>query len=253
MGGVMLNRLTTATQKYSATARLAALLILGVLTASSVGCGSATPRVIVDNTSSSPMIVKIDGKTAAKIPAHEFQTIPLVPGKYQFEVKSNGREVFKGMRIIEESDSSLASRNYLLCPHSNTGYAVCKVVYGSNAFGELASDAVVKLAEYHTGQKADKKKYAFQKIKTYAEPMRSTTWFEIPDFTGYILRDPPQVAYTRHGGSTSKRALTRISKADHARLKKFHRLENPTEADVDAFKAVTSRALDSLAQLEPTG
>ena len=214
------------------------------------GCEKAVPRVTIDNTGDSTMIVKVDGKEAAKIPPRQFQRIPLAPGTYNFEVIAEGRQIFSGMRMIEESSSTLAARNYIFNPRSDQGYAVCKVVYGSTAFSEFSTDAMVKMAQYYTGEELDKEKYAYLKVKPYAEPMKSSTWFELPSSVGYILHDPPQVAYTR-GGSTSKKALTRISKADFVLLKKLHKIESPGPGDLEKLMAVSARALDSLSLLEP--
>lgn len=228
---------------------LLGVLLLSVM-ALSVGCEKAVPRVTVDNTGDSTMIVKVDGKEAARIPARGFQRIPLTPGTHNFEILADGKQIFSGIRMIEESNSSLAARNYIFSPRSNQGYAVCKVVYGSNAFSEFSSDAMVKMAEYYTGEKVDKEKYAYMKVKPYAEPMKSSTWFELPSGVGYILHDPPQVAYTR-SGSTSKRALTRISKSDQQLLKQLHKIDSPNPGDLEDLIAVSARALDSLSQLEP--
>lgn len=227
---------------------LGALLVSGI--ALSSGCQKAVPRVTIDNTGAGTMLVKVDGKEVAKIPEYGFQRIHLEPGAHDFEILVNGKQIFSGMRMIEESSSSLAARNYIFNPRSNQGYAVCKVVYGSTAFSEFSTDAMVKMAEYYSGEKLDKEKYAYLKIKPYAQPMKSSTWFELPSGVGYILHDPPQIAYTR-GGSTSKRALTRISKADHQLLKRLHKVESPGPGDLEDLIAASVRTLDSLSQLEP--
>ncbi|MEM8946246.1 MAG: hypothetical protein AAGD11_13820 [Planctomycetota bacterium] len=229
--------------------RALAYVLFSALTIASAGCGEAIPQITIDNTGTSPLIVKIDGKTAAKVAPHEFQRIRLAPGKYQVEVKSNGQRLFVGQRIVEGSGSALAAKNYVFNPRSNRGYAVCKVVYGSKAFSDLTDEAIVTLAEYQSGKKVNRAKLEYMQVKRYAEPTSSTTWFALPSGVGYILNDPPQVAYTR-GGSTSKRALTRISKADHAKLKKLHRIESPSAVDLDELKAVSGRALDSLSMLK---
>jgi hypothetical protein len=223
-------------------------LALGVSTA--VGCGTPAASVIIDNTSPSSMVVKVDGQQAAKIEGHTFQTLRLMPGSYEMEVEVGGRRVFKASRVIEESDTFLAGKMYLFNPTSSARYAVCKVVYGGSLLTDATENAFIKLAENYKGEKVDETKLQYYRIKKCAEPMPGSSWFELPGGISYILRDAPDSVYTR-SPETTRRVLTRISKEEYHQLRQAHRVENPTQQDVYALAEVTERVLDSMSELEP--
>lgn len=215
------------------------------------GCGNPAASVIIDNTSPSTMVVKIDGKTAARIDGHSFHTIRLMPGRYPMEIEVGGRRVFRGTRVVEEADGFLASKTYVFNPASSAKYASCKVVYGDSMLSEATESAIVTLAENYTGKKVDETRLKYIQVKRYAIPMPGSSWFELPGGISYILRDAPEYVYTR-SAETSRRVLTRLPKDVHSRLRKAHRIENPTEQDLYALIDVTEEAIDSMSLLEPT-
>jgi hypothetical protein len=215
-----------------------------------VGCGTPAASVIIDNTSPSTMTVKVDGKQAARIEGHSFQTIRLLPGSYEMEVEVGGRRVFKGLRTIEESDTVLAGKMYLFNPTAKERYAVCKVIYGGSLLSDATEDAFISLAEHYKGEKVDETKLQFYRIKKCAEPLPGGSWFALPGGISYILRDAPESVYTK-SAETSRRVLTRISREDHSQLGKAHRIEEPTEKDLNNLVRVTERVLASMSELEP--
>lgn len=226
------------------------VLILGMLLTSFVGCGTPAASVIIDNTSPSTMIVKVDGKQAAKIDGNTFQTIRVLPGQYAIEVEVGGRRVFKGMPTIAESDSILAGKMYLFNPAAKERYAVCKVVYGGSLLGDAAEDAFISLAEHYKGEQVDQTKVQYHRIKRCAEPMPGGSWFELPGGISYILRDAPESVYSK-SPETSRCVLTRISRDEHSRLSKAHRVENPTTDDLNQLTRITTSVLASMSRLEP--
>jgi hypothetical protein len=125
------------------------------------------------------------------------------------------------------------------------------VVYGSTVFSDQAEDSMVKFAEYYKGEKADPMMVEYIKMKRYAEPMPPTAWFELPSGVQFILREPPESVYSKHG-SESRRVLTRVSAKDHAQLRHGHAIEQPTEQDVASLGNVTERVLDTLGNLPPS-
>lgn len=226
------------------------LAAIALCVSTTAGCGTPAASVIIDNTSPSTMVVKVDGQQAARIDGHTFQTLRLMPGSYDMEIEVGGRRVFKGARVVEESDTFLAGKMYLFNPTSSDRYAVCKVVYGGSLLSDTTEDAFIKLAENYKGEKVDETKLQYYRIKKCAEPMPGGSWFELPGGISYILRDAPETVYTR-STETTRRVLTRISKEEHRRLRQAHRVENPTQQDVYALAEVTERVLDSMSKLEP--
>ena len=225
---------------------------LAMTLTAAVGCGEPNATVTIDNSGEAALVVEVNDLPKAMIEPGTFQTLSFPPGEYKFKLQSAGETLFDGMKTLEPSEVFGFGREYIWNPGGENRYAVCKVMYGSMIFGNAAEDAILKFAEQHTGQKADPARVEFFKIKRYAEPMPSTTWFEMPRGVMYTLKNPPESVYTR-SGSTSRRALTRISKEDHRQLQTVYSIENPTESDVEILAEVAERALNSLEFLQPTG
>jgi hypothetical protein len=215
-----------------------------------VGCGEPNASVTIDNSGEAALVVEVNDEPKAMIEPGTFQTLSFPPGEYNFKVQAAGETLFEGTKTLEPSKSFGSGREYVWNPDGGNRYAVCKVVYGDMVFGSAAESAILKFAEQHTGQKADPTRVDFIKMKRYAEPMPADPWFELPLDCMYTLRNPPESVYTR-GGSTARRALTRISKEDHHQLQTVFAVENPTESDLEILAEVTVRTLDSLEFLEP--
>jgi hypothetical protein len=232
------------------SSRLALFGILAAAACGATGCGEPNATVVIDNGGAATMIVEVNDQPAAMIEPGEFKSLSYPPGDYKFVVQSGGETLFDGTKTLEPSERFGFGREYIWNPGGENRYAVCKVVYGDQIFGEAAQSAIVAFAEAHTGQKADPTRVEFIKVKRYAEPMPSSPWFELPRGVMYTLCNPPDHVYTK-GGSDSRRALTRISKEDHAQLQNAHSVENPTEQDLGLLIEATERALDSLYELDP--
>lgn len=230
--------------------RLACLCVLAIAVSGATGCGEPNAVVVIDNGGDATMVVDVNDQPAGVIEPGEFKSFSYPPGDYKFVIQSGGKTIFDGTKTLEPSEYFGFGREYIWNPGGQNRYAVCKVIYGSDLMSDLTNSAIVKFAEAHTGQKADPTRVEFIKLKRYAEPMPSSSWFELPRGIQYTLRNPPDEVYTR-GGSTSRRALTRISKRDHAKLQNAHAVENPTPQDLEILHEVTERALDSLYDLEP--
>jgi hypothetical protein len=213
-----------------------------------VGCGEPAAVVFIDNGGQAAMVVEVDGQPAAMIEPGEHESLSFPPGDYKFHVKSGGETLFDGSKTLERSDRFGFGRQYVWNPGGEHRYAACKVVYGSTLVSDAAENAIVKFAEHQTGQKADPLKLQSLRLKRFAEPMPAASWFELPPGILYILTNPPEYVYSRTG-SDSRRALTRISKQDHAELQRTRAVDNPSERDVQALAEATEKALDSLADL----
>jgi hypothetical protein len=229
------------------------LICFGILAAAAcgaTGCGEPNAVVVIDNGGAATMVVEINGQPAGMIEPGQFKSFGYPPGDYKFVIQSGGETLFDGTKTLEPSQRFGFGREYIWNPGGENRYAVCKVVYGDQLFSDMTNSAIVAFAEAHTGQKADPTRVEFIKLKKYAEPMPSSSWFELPPGVQYTLRNPPDTVYTR-SGSDSRRALTRISREDHAQLKNAHSVENPSPYDLEILTEVTERALDSLYDLEP--
>jgi hypothetical protein len=224
--------------------------ILAIAACGATGCGEPNAIVVIDNGGAATMIVEVNDQPAGVIEPGQFKSFGYPPGDYKFVIKSGGETLFDGTKTLEPSEYFGFGREYIWNPGGENRYAVCKVVYGDQLFSDLTNSAIVKFAEAQSGQKADPTRVEFIQLKRHAEPMPSSSWFELPRGVQYTLRNPPDEVYTRNG-SDSRRALTRISREDHAQLKNAHAIENPTPQDLEILNEVTGRALDSLYDLEP--
>jgi hypothetical protein len=227
---------------------LGAIVALAIVAAT--GCGEPQVSIYVDNGGAEEMTVEVNSQTACTVPPGEHKAIHLPPGDYRFVVSRAGETLYDGMRTLEPSEHFGFGREYVWNPGREHFYAACKVDYGSRALKDAAQSAIVKLAEAHTGQKADPVHVEFLQLKRYAEPMPSTDWFELPRGIQYILRDAPEHVYTKTGSDT-RRALTRVSRDVHELLLRTHAVEHPTPEDLEILRFASDEAIASLADLEP--
>ncbi|HZN34421.1 MAG TPA: hypothetical protein VFB80_11400 [Pirellulaceae bacterium] len=212
---------------------LAALSLSGLL-----GCAPGNVWVYIDNAGDEPLVVKVDGKEAAKIPPGEFAELNYPPGEYQFLITAGGQTVCDLKKNLEKSDTFGRTRKYLFNPDKNNCYGSYEVKYGGSRLDGVMEASLLS----HQKDPKIRAKYAYNKLLKEIDLVSTDAWNDVSGVE-YILSPPPETMMTRSGSSRRVTVLDRLDKDDYRRLKEMSRRDNPDDADVDELEELIDEIL----------
>jgi hypothetical protein len=231
----MLHQATVATSPVPAAAlprgARGVLLSLAVLLAcGGAGCSMLGPdgnaRIFIDNGSTEPMIVTVEGQEETTIAPGQFTKLTWSPGERRLHVRCGGRVLFDDTKTLE-------GRAYLFNPDNQNRYLVYTVKYGGNRLAELFQRGMA-------GDRQAQIRAAYQKLAKEVELLPSSPWCEMPSVQ-YILEKPPEFVVTRAGSTEKRKVLTRIGHKDYALLKTALAIEKPSEDDLEDLADLVDR------------
>lgn len=201
------------------------------------GGGGGDIWVYVDNGGSKPMVVSVDGKEAATIPAGKFAKLECPAGERKLRVESGGSVLYTGTKDLKASEKFLVGRRYFFNPDSHHRYLVYTVKYGSSPFEGVLKSALV-------GSPSDRDsalRMAHRELEMLFKLMPASSWFEVPD-RALVLQPPPEYVTTK-GYSATRTVLTRVEGKDYDFLEAARNKAKPSESDVRALADVLKKVM----------
>jgi hypothetical protein len=219
-----------AESKRGASGRLSLLVLLTLC-----GAGCSTDAVIhVDNGREQSMVLVVDGKEVATIPAGEAKFVRCPPGEKRLQVRC-GEEV-----IFEETKQVKEHGGYLLNPDDRHRYWTYTVKYGSSRFEGLVEAAVKSVVDDQRNQT----QIAYQELLSEVDLLPPDMWLEIPSGVRHVLREPPEMVLTKRG-MEKHTVLWRMDPNDYTLLEAARQNHEPSEADLRALEEVIDRVFET--------
>jgi len=214
--------------------------LVAVLIAGCSGCSVSPGKVwvYIDNAGQEPLVVKVDGKEAAKIEPGEFAELQYPPGEYQFCITRGSETVCDLPRKLEKSDKFGQTRKYLFNPDKLNLYQSFEVKYGGS---RLDGVMTASLLSFQKDQKI-RNQYIYKQLLKEIKLVPTDAWNDISGVE-YVLKEPPETMLTRSGSSRRITVLDRIEQRDYDRLSAAAKIESPNEADIDALDELIDEIL----------
>ncbi len=223
--------------RASHTIKTLHLSLVGLLLTAS-GCNFA-PRdclVLIDNAGSKPLVVQVDGKAAATIPAGEFAKLSYPPGAYQFRITSGDEVVCDLPRTLAKSDRFGVARKYLFNPDKNNRYQTYQAKYGAS---RLEGVMQASLISYQKDPQL-KRQYVYRQLLKEIKLLPGDAWNDVSGID-HVLTPPPNHIMSR--GTARRTVLARLDERSYERLKRMEKIDQPTDDDIDALDELLDEIL----------
>jgi hypothetical protein len=209
-----------------------------LLLVSGLGC-NLKPRdvwVFIDNAGAKPMVVTVDGQSAATIAPGEFAKVSYPPGEHRFRITCGEEELCDLTRNLVKSDRIGASRKYLFNPDKNNRYQTYEAKYGVNRLGGVMEAG---LLSYQKDPQV-KRQYVYKKLLKEVTLVPSDAWNDVSAID-YVLTSPPD--YVRTKGTARRSVLARVEPRLYSRLERMGKIEQPTDEDIDSLDELLDEIL----------